>query len=202
MPPDSSWRLPRSRRSASPPRGRGGRPRRRQGQGDRSLRGLPRRRRQQRDGGFSEARRPASRLPREGAARLQVGPAQERHHGGVRAGAVEAGHRESGGVLRCATRDRLDQALKSRRATRDRPDQAPITLPREAREVERGIGRRAVPLRIPQHFAQALEHGVLRRVLVASRRADPLVLARGCPAAGRSTAVRRRRGAATDAGTD
>ena len=41
-------------------------------------------------------------------------------------------------------------------------------LPREALEVERGVRRRAMPLRVPHDFAQAFEHGVQRRVLVAA----------------------------------
>ena len=69
--------------------------------------GVPRRRRQQHDAGFPEARRPVSRLSREGAARLQVRPAQEPDHGGIRAAAVEAGHRQPRRVLRLAARDRL-----------------------------------------------------------------------------------------------
>ena len=54
---------------------------------------------------------------------------------------------------------------------------APLSIAvSQASEIELRIRRRAVPLRIPHHFAQAFEHRVQRRVLVAARRADALVL--------------------------
>ena len=89
----------------------GGRPRGRKGESRGSVRRMSRRRRQQPDGRFSEARRPVPRLSGEGAARLQVGPAQERDHGGLRAGAVEAGCRERRRLLRVPAGGGDDRAL-------------------------------------------------------------------------------------------
>src|SRR5262249_20662324 len=51
-----------------------------------------------------------------------------------------------------------------------------LASPLEAREVQRRIGRRSVPLRVPDHLSKALEDRVQRRMLVAPREAQALEL--------------------------
>src|SRR4029077_4486472 len=57
-----------------------------------------------------------------------------------------------------------------------RGDVDALTLPFEAGEVERGIGRGPLALRMPDDFAQAFEDRVQGRVLVAPCDAQPLEL--------------------------
>ncbi len=83
--------------------------RRSQGQG--GLPGLPWRRRQQPERRLSEARRPVSGLSGQGAARLQVGRAQESDHGRIRRNALDGRHRQRRRLLRSATGGAGHQAL-------------------------------------------------------------------------------------------
>ncbi len=114
---------------------------------------------------------------------------------GFAARAVEGRHRESRRVLARSRRRSRVRALSagsddsaSRWATlrsivtdRVRPHFAvDATLPLEAREVDRGIGRRAVPLRVPQHLAQAVEHARAARRARRRGRAAAARSARGC----------------------
>ena len=72
----------------------------------------------------------------------------------------------------------------------------------ETGEVERSVGGRSVTLRGPDDLAQALQHGMQRRVLVVPRSCAGGRTARECPAAGRSRAAPPRRGARRGGGTD
>jgi hypothetical protein len=82
---------------------------------------------------------------------------------------------------RRSSRRSLPRSKRKRRGRRPGSPQlrnraSVLALSFQAREIERRIGRRAVPLRIPQHFAEALEHRVLRGMLVAVGESQALVL--------------------------
>ena len=88
------------------------------------------------------------------------------------------GHREPRRVFYVAAAAVSRRATERRSSrTRKAPRRRPLPLPLAGtRDRACASGARAVPLRLPHHFAQAFEHRVQRRVLVAARRAHALEL--------------------------